>query len=181
MEVDLATGISIASAAAGILSAIYAASSARSARRSADLANNDLIERTKGVQAYLVNGVQWTHSDKTEIVAISCTITNLSSLPNTIVRTELILHEYENTGEASRLMLSPAKVDGPPGQTLQHFDIPINLSPRTTVSGWLCFVTPTTFCKTKTIDKYELAFLDSNGRRAAIETYLMHRIAHAKS
>jgi hypothetical protein len=177
---DLATGISIASAVAAILSALYAASSARSARRSADLAENDLAERTKGVQAYLVDGVQWKQADKKEVVAISCTITNLSSLPNTIVRTELILHEYEDTGEPSRIMLAPAKIDDLPGQVLQHFEVPINLAPRTTVSGWLCFEIPTIFAKERTIDKYELAFIDSNGRRTSIETYLMHRIVYAK-
>ena len=181
MEFDLITSISVASAVTGLLSALYAASAARSAKRSADLAQNDLTERTKGVQAYLVNGVQWTQLDKREIVAISCTLTNLSSLPNTVIRTELTLHEYEDTGEASKLMLQPCRIDDPPGQVLQHFEVPINLAPRTTVSGWLCFVMPTAFAKSKTIDKYELSFVDSNGRRTAIETYLMHRIAHATS
>lgn len=181
MELDLPTIISVASAVAGLLSALYAASAARSAKRSAELARNDLAERMKGVQAYLVNGIQWAQPDQKEIVAISCTITNLSSLPNTIVRTELTLHEYEGTGEASKLMLPPSKIDNPPGQALQHFEVPINLAPRTTVSGWLCFVMPNAFAKSKTIDKYELSFVDSNGRRTAIETFLMHRIAYAQS
>jgi len=178
MELDLAAGISIASAVAALLSALYAASSARSARRSADLAQNDLSERVKGIQAYLANAAQWKQPDNREITAISCTITNLSSLPNTIVRTELILHEYERNGEPSRLMLAPIKIDNPPGQVFQHFEVPINLLPRTTVSGWLCFEVPPSFAKERTIDKYELAFLDSNGRRTCIETYLMHRIIY---
>jgi hypothetical protein len=133
MAMDLAGSISIASAVAALLSALYAASSARSARRSADLAENDLTERRKGLQAYLVDGVQWKQLDNREVIAISCTITNLSSLPNTIVRTELILHEYEYKGEPSRLILAPIKIDDPPGKVRQHFEVPINLAPRTTV------------------------------------------------
>lgn len=60
-------------------------------------------------------------------------------------------------------------------------EVPLNLAPRATSSGWLSFLVPDSFAKRKTIDKYELAFLDSTGGRVIIETYLMHKIVYAEA
>jgi hypothetical protein len=176
---DLASAISVASAVAALLSALYAASAARSARRSADLAEAEATEQNRELLAYLVDAIQWTRPDRREIVAIGFTLTNRASLPNTIIRTELVLHEYATTVAPSQLILTPIETEGPPTRTLQRTELPLNLAPRATVSGWLSFLVPDSFSKRKTIDKYELAFLDSTGKRTTIETYLMHKIVYA--
>jgi hypothetical protein len=178
---DLATALSVASTATALASALFAASAARSARRSAELAQHEFDERSKGLRAHLVDAIQWTRPDRREIVAISFTLTNLASLPNTVIRTELVLHEYARTDEPSRLILPPVDTDGPPGRTLQRIGVPLNLAPRETTSGWLIFLIPDSFAKCRTVDKYELAFVDSTGKRANVETHLMHRIVYAKT
>lgn len=176
---DLATAVSIASALAALASALYAASSARSARRSADLAQDEAAERSRELLAYLVDAIRWSRSDEREIVAVGFTLTNRASLPNTVIRIELALHEHATFGESSQLMVAPTETDDPPGMALQHIDVPLNLPPRATVSGWLCFVIPDSFVKRKVIDKYELVFLDSTGKRTSIETYLMRQLIYA--
>ena len=165
---------------AALLSALYAASSARSARRSADLAQNEADERRRGLAAHLVDSVCWTGDDHREFVALGFTLTNLASLPNTVVRTELLVHEYATKGEPVRLALSAAEAVNPPGRSLQHLGLPLNLLPRTTSSGWLAFSIPPGFSARNTIDKYELVFLDSSGKRTTIETHLVREIVYAQ-
>jgi hypothetical protein len=40
---------------------------------------------------------------------------------------------------------------------------------------------PGTFARHKTVDKYELGFLDAMGKRTSIETYLMRKIVYAQT
>lgn len=176
---DLATAVSVASAVAALLSALYAANSARSARRSADLAQNEAEERGRGLSAYLVDAVSWTGDDQREFVAIGFTLTNLASLPNTATRTELALHGRAEEGESIRIVLSAAEHANPRDRSLPLVGLPLNLSPRATESGWLAFMLPPGFSKRNMIDKYELVFHDSTGRRTTIETHVMREIVHA--
>jgi hypothetical protein len=177
--VDTTTAISIFSALLALASAVFAASSAKSARRSADLAEREQAERTKSLQAYLVDTAGYKGPDHEEVVAMCGTIANLASQANTVLRTQLVVHEYATSGEPSRLVLSPVEDIDPPGATLKRLAVPLNLQARSTATGWLTFVIPENFVSSKTLDKYELIFTDSLGGRTTLECYVVNRIVYA--
>ena len=179
MDFDFNTILSTASAIAALLSALYAANSAHSAKRSADTAEREYNDTISGIQAYFVDGFSWRASNDTHLVALGCTLTNLASVASSIVRIELRLHEYNTSGASSILILLPVIADAPAGRTLEPLPNPVNLSERSTVSGWITFKIPDTFASDRTIDKYELQFTTSNGFRTSISTHLMRQIEYA--
>jgi len=178
LAMDTNTLISLASAVAALLSALYAASAARSAKRSANVAERQYEDTAAGVSAYLIDAYSWAGVDERNIIAIGCTLTNLASAQTSIVRTELLVHEYSSTGTPSCLILRPTVTDLLPGDNLERLSEPLNLPERGTISGWLTFHLPSTFSTKRTVDKYELQFITATGYRTSISTHLMRRVKY---
>lgn len=178
MELD--TIISVCSAIAALLSALYASMAVRSAAKSTEIAIDDHRERHENIHAELIDGFSWETVDKTKMVAFACSLVNKASAPNTIVNIELHVHEFDNRdGQTSKLILRPVSSDAPSVRDLQPFPLPLNLDPRSATSGWVSFRVPDNFATGKLIDKYEITFLDALGRRISINQYLIRKIENA--
>lgn len=175
---DSNTLIALASVVAASLSALYAASAARSAKRSAAVAELQYKDSAAGAQAYLIDAFSWVGRDERRIVAIGCTLTNLASVQTSIVKTELRVHEYSPTGEPTCLILRPIVANLPNGSMLDPLPAPLNLPERGTVSGWLTFHLPGTFSAPRMIDKYELQFTTATGSRTGISTHIMRKVEY---
>lgn len=175
---DTNTLIALASAVAALLSAMYAISAARSAKRSADVAERQYADTAAGINAYLIDAFSWMDQDKRHIIAIGCTLTNLASTQTSIVRTELRIHKYSSTGEASSLVLRPIVTDSVPGDNLERLKDSLNLPERGTVSGWLTFHLPSTFTAKHIVDRYELQFTTATGYRTGISTHIMRKVGY---
>lgn len=178
MELD--TIISVCSALAALLSALYASMAARSAKKSLEIAVDDHRERHENIHAELIDGFSWETADKMKMVAFVCSLVNRATAPNTIKSIELHVHEFDDhDGQTSKLILRPVPSDAPSVRNLQPFSLPLNLDPRSATSGWVSFHVPDNFAKGKLIDRYEITFLDAIGHRKSVNQYLIRKIENA--
>lgn len=172
--------IAVASAVAALLAALFASIQARHAAKSADLAVLDHQERHESMQAELIDGVAFEDSRSRHIVALACNIINRASAPNTVAAVELHVHQFNDDGLASKLILRPMTAEMPSRWSFQPFPSPLNLPERSTLSGWASFQIPDHFATKRTIDKYELIFRNTLGHRAAVELHLLRRIENCE-
>ena len=177
---ELNTIITVLSAVAALLSALYASVQARYAAKSANLALDDYRERHESIQAELIDGIAWETRTKQHIVAFACNVINRASAPNSIATIELNIHQFDDQGLPSKLVLRPVTTDFPSIWSLQPFPSPLNLAERSTVSGWVSFQVPDNFAAKRMIDRYEVTFRNTLGHRTAVEMYLLRRIEHAE-
>ena len=179
MQVE--TIIAAVSVVVALLSVLYAIRNSRTAEKALALAVSDQGEKHESIEARLIDGLAWEGEKKQQMVAFACMIINRSTAPNTVVSTELHLHEFDELGQTTKLILLPEPRNVPSGGSRQPLPSPLNLLPRSTVSGWLTFHVPEHFAKKKRIDKYEVVFLNSVGDRTSVVQYLIRKVENAPS
>ncbi|WP_157058522.1 hypothetical protein [Azoarcus sp. CIB] len=170
------TTIAIVSCLGAVISALMAWHSAKTARRALTLAEIDYREKHDALKVYLIDGACWRNDHAVDYVAFACSFTNSANAPNTVIRVDLITHAYDESGNLSQAILHPVVQEAPPLWDLKTLCVPINLEPRSTVSGWISFKVPKQLINKKRIDKYELASVTSLGERAIVESYLLRRL-----
>lgn len=173
------TIIALVSALAAVISALMAWHSAATARTALKLAEADHREKHETVKPYLIDGVCWRNDQMEDYVSFACSFTNSANAPNTIVRIDLIAYAYDDDGNLSQAILNPVTQDTPPLWDLSKLPVPVNLEPRSTVSGWISFKVPKHMITNRRIDKYEVASITSLGERSIVESYLLRRLADA--
>lgn len=177
---DLTTLIAAASAVAALLSALYAASSARSAAKALSLMRKDRNDKEMGLNAYLVDSGLFALPAGKQAIAMACTLTNLASVPNSLVAVELHIYEYQTSGTPLKLVLRPSEDASFVPWSIGRFAMPLNLEPRSSASGWLAFVLPEAFGIGRAIDKCELLFSSATGDQASVETYLLKEVQYVR-
>lgn len=170
------TIIALVSALAAVISSLMAWHSAVTARNALKLAETDHREKHDNVRVYLIDGTCWQNNQVEDYVAFACSFTNSANAPNTIVRIDLIVHAYDDEGNLSQAILDPIIQETPPLWDLKTLPVPINLEPRSTVSGWISFKMPKHLITKKRVDKYEIASVTSHGERVIVESYLLRRL-----
>lgn len=168
--------IVLVSAVAAVISALMAWHSAATARSALKLAEIDHREKHDSLKAYLIDGTCWQNEQAEDYVAFACSFTNSANAPNTIVRIDLVVHAYNGEGNLSHAILDPIIQETPPLWDLKTLSVPINLEPRSTVSGWISFKMPKHLVTSRRVDKYEIASVTSLGERAVVESYLLRRL-----
>jgi hypothetical protein len=170
------TTIAIVSCLAAVISALMAWHSSATAKRALKLAESDHREKHDALKVYLIDGACWRNDQAEDYVAFACSFTNSANAPNTVIRIDLITHAYDENGNVSQAILDPIVQEAPLLWDLKTLCVPINLEPRSTVSGWISFKVPKHLINKKRIDKYELASVTSLGERAIVESYLLRRL-----
>lgn len=175
-DLDANSIFSGASAIAALLSALYASTAARSAAKSAAIAEVELSQKNDGILAELIDGISWKDSDDRSMVAFACTLINRAVAPSSISKIELHVHEFDTSGQTSKLILTPCEPKSLDAWALEALPNNINISERATISGWVSFHIPTIFSEKKQIDRYELKFISSLGSTATVEQYIIRKI-----
>jgi len=152
--------------------------SAATAKSTLKLAEADHKEKHETIKPYLIDGVCWQNDKLENFVSFACSFTNAASAPNTIVRIDLNVYAYDEEGSLSQVILDPIIKDTPSLWNLKKLPVPVNLEPRSTVSGWTSFKLPAHLVTKKRIDKYELVSTTSLGKRAIVESYLVRRLTN---
>jgi len=152
--------------------------SAATAKRALTLAETDHREKHESIKSYLIDGVSWQNAGAENMVSFACSFTNSANAPNTVVRIELVVHAYDTEGNLSQVILAPFIEETPPLWDLKKLPVPVNLNPRSTVSGWVTFRVPTHLVTKRRIDKYEVASITSTGDRVVVESHLLRRLAN---
>jgi hypothetical protein len=179
MELD--TIISAASALAALLSALYTASIVRLTKKSTEIAVDEHREKHEAIHGELTDSVSWETDEKTKMLAFACSLVNRATSLNTIIKIELHVHEYDNHGQLSKLILQPTPTDFPLEWNLQPFPSPLTIDPRSATSGWVSFRMPDHYAKGKIIDKYEIIFLNALGQRISLNQYLIRKVENVKT
>ena len=172
------TQIALVSAIAAIISALMAWHSAATARSTLKLAEADNKEKHETIKPYLIDGVCWQNDKLESFVSFACSFTNAANAPNTIVRMDLNVHAYDEEGNLSQVILDPIIEDTPSLWDLKKLPVPLNLEPRSTISGWISFKLPTHLVTKRRIDKYKIVSTTSLGKRAIVESYLLRRLTN---
>lgn len=169
----------VASAAGAVVSAIYAWRSTRIAKKALWIAEADHLEKHAGLNAYMIDGVAWEDKPVSELVAFSCSLSNVASTPLSIVRCDLHVHAFDATGQVCEIILQPVRSGAPGIWDLEPLLFPLNLDAKHTASGWLGYVIPERVKTSMSVDKYELVFVPSSGAKTSIVKYLLRRINNA--
>lgn len=163
--------ISLLSAATALGSAYWAWSSARTAKRALALSEEDAMTKREALSAYLINALRWNEGSK-DYISFSCSYTNRSSHPTTVERIELVVHGFDLGGSGSNIRINPEQ-ETPKGSTFSTLKMPLNLSARTTNSGWLSFKLPQSWIAKFIIEKYELVATTWSGQKVTLESYIV--------
>lgn len=164
--------ISLISALAALVSAYWAWSSARIARRALAIAEEDATSKRESIKPYLISSLRWRDESESTYASFACTYTNGSSSPNTIDKIELIVHAFNKLGRADLIYLPPSQ-NIPKNSEFSLLPVPLNIDSRTTVSGWLTFRLPISAMHNLVIDRYEVSATTASGGRISLDAYLI--------
>ena len=179
MSIALGQEIALGTVAVALSSAFIAWLSLRVSRHALKLATTDHDDKHRHFSAYLIDGLGYAKTPDQRIVAFACSLSNMATAPLSIVRADLHVYAFDDTGMVSEIILVPASDSAAPFPDLNPLALPLNLAPRATVSGWITYLIPERLSRLRVIDRYELAFLSSMGEQTRIVQYLLRNIGHA--
>ena len=166
----------IVSAFAAFASAIYAWRANVTAKKALHLAEIEFKEKHSDINTYLIDSMTWVAKEGDRHFSAACLFSNSSSSPVTILRIELVLHIYSPSEDAAKIKIDPYQIEITLPLNLPQMLSPINLAPRTTISGWLTFKIPKHVASTKRIDHYEIVGVESTGKQSTISAYVVKQV-----
>lgn len=167
MELSEATAAVAALASVG--AALWARSSAVTAKKALALAKHDSRSREEELSLYLVDALRWNEQSLGACLSVSCTVTNGSATPTTINRVELVMHAYGQDGMTQSVLI-PARSVRPQDSDFSLIELPLNLNARASVSGWLSFRFPES-TRGLRAERYEVVFHTWSGQKSVLDIY----------
>ena len=174
MTVD--TLIAASAALAAIVSAFFAYRSADTAKRALKLGEVDFREKHDSLMPYLIDAVTW-ESGESRMASFACSLTNGATIPNTLTRIDLMIRVYDKQGVLSEIIINPTIGNTPPKWDITSLPTPLNLQPRSTVSGWISFKLPNNFYENWRVDAYQVLAITSTGEKITLDAYILKTIA----
>lgn len=174
--VTVDTVISVASALAAVAAAGFAYRSNAIASKALRIAQTDHDDKSANIDAYLAESFRRKY-DEEEVVAFAVAFINQADAPNSIIRIDLEIY-YSNPSGAEAHLIFPLGQNSEryaEFKSLPFIRTPLNLSARTTESGWLIFILPRK-AVTGSIDRYLISGITAAGKRVSIESYLVKEI-----
>ena len=168
--------LALGTVAVALSSAFIAWLSLRVSRRALKLATTNHDDKHRHFVAYLIDGLGYAKTADQRIVAFAYSLSNVVTEPLSIVRADLHVYAFDDTGMVSEIILVPASDSAAPFPGLSPLVVPLNLAPRATTSGWVTYSIPERLSRLRIIDRYELAFLSSTGEQARLVQYLLRNI-----
>jgi len=167
--------ISILSAVTAAISAIIALRSNNIAKKALAIAQKEQKSKEENLNVYLVDAVRYITTDTDYIYAFNITISNLSSLNNTIDRIELTITYIRQDNTLGQLILQHNKLlsSSLGSINLTAFDTPQPIDSKSAKTSWALFLKKTDCITFKKIDKYSIRISDIYGNTESVDTYLM--------
>ena len=170
---DSANLIALASIVVACAAAVYARSSAQSAKRAYNLALEQNARRDPRLTLYQSDALSLNSLGSVK-VAISVTIANPTDIDNSVARAELAVSYHRSDGRTTVINI-PAATDSAellPGVS-DIFCHTINVPSHQVVAGWFVFELPKMILHDCTIDSYSLSVEDSHQRSTALPNLLV--------
>ncbi len=170
----------ITAAAAVVISfcaLVIAWRSYRQSGRAFALAAEDHAEKRLPVKPYLIDAFTFV-CHRARYCAFVVSYTNQSSAPQSLATIELEV-EFVDQEEISGKAITPATGEvSPPHMTpdFKKLNVPLNLGPRATDSGWIVFKIPSSSNRKFRVNSYRVKGRTSDGRETDIEAFLLRHV-----
>lgn len=147
------------------------------AKRALKISETEHQDKYKEVIGYLISGFKWRASEQI-YASFAISYTNNASYPNSFKDIVLEIEYYDADGIFNKAKLSPC-VEVMPVELRgkrQDMDVPINLPPKETKSGWMSFQLPVAEGRKFNIDVYRIVATSTAGTNTTLESYILKSI-----
>jgi len=146
-------------------------------RHALRLTIQDYSEKKLPISPYLIYALTFVF-DEVKHCAFAISYTNQSTAPESLASIELELEYVDEEGILGRAISSPVSLVSPPHMTVdfKKLQIPLNLGPKATESGWVVFRIPSSSNRKFHANAYRVRGRTSDGKKVDIETFLMRHI-----
>jgi hypothetical protein len=167
----------IVSAVAAVGAAVFAYGSARTAKKSLDLAQQQEVRRRPRLVPHLAEGYSLQAPER-RIYAVSLSVSNPTDTDNAVVRIELQIRYKTSAGILMTMRLSH---DDGLRKALARSDIqvltpPFRVGAHDTAAGWALFELPAPAIGNREIDDYVVLLTDTHALTAEIEPGILRQI-----
>ena len=180
---DLSVWVSIVSALAAWVAAIFAYRSNLIAKRSLTLAEEQAKDRRPHLVPYLVDGFVRSFTDwKNSLYAFSVSLGNRSDADNALANIELKLVYYKPNQPITTLLLphDPGLRSRLGAGDTVAITRPQNIGAHQTIAGWVFFELDELLLDGVLIDSYEIRFTDSHGLQSKLEPIIIREVVDEK-
>lgn len=177
-EIEYAEILNIVGAIVAVIALILSLQSNIYSRRALRISEAD-HERTKeNISLYLMGSAKMRLQQRS-IASFVLSITNQSTLPETITRIELKIF-YKDEHNEVRCFISQPEPNGhhPTERTSStQLKCPLNLNPKASEQGWIVFVIPPEIETKHFVEKYRISAISSSNTEAIWDVFLLSEIA----
>lgn len=178
---DVQIWAAIASAMAAWLALLLSSFNFWTSRRALHIAEQQEARRKPSVMAYLQD-VYVAAGAKvgSRVYAILVSLSNRSDNDNAIAEVTLLL-TYSKSTDVELILKVPAEnvLQRPfRDEAANHLRVPIRIDAHQAVSGWCFFAVDEAILKDVTIDRTQVAFVDTHGNRETVEPMIIREYGH---
>lgn len=177
-ELTLPVRISLLAVLIAALSMLYSRRSSVNAARALKMSTSDFEDRRAAMSIYLENCMRW-QAGGVDLVGFLCVITNSATNAKAAV-VELKVHRQRTDGSTAAPLILPPKDTNPPNRPGVNLQSTLNLSSRSSQSGWLVFELPSNAETAAWIDFYEIVVTDSEKTVTSCKHHLMWTVENAE-
>jgi len=146
-------------------------------KKALKISQKDHDEKYKDITPYLIRSVKYASKETSDkLVSFAVSYTNRASIPNTFSKLALEVTYFDEEGELHKVILIPEEIKENFWTEIKQLSIPLNISAKTTISGWVGFKLPKALKQNKRIDKYSLVATTADDKKVIVESFLIKEI-----
>ncbi|WP_162945832.1 hypothetical protein [Pseudomonas sp. DY-1] len=148
-------------------------------KRSLRISLSDHSEKFREIKPYLISCYKWTDGLEGKFASFAVLYNNSASMPCTIQRIDLRVSYVDDSDEVRSIILSPdLRVRSSEKDGLSRLEPPLNISAKSSISGWVTFMLPDSFDREKIIDSYSVD-AHSSDSRITVTAYIIPEVVGA--
>lgn len=156
---------------------LLAGKSYQNSRMALQITEAEFEDKNKSIQAYLIDSFSF-HKETKKYCSFAISYTNIASSPQSFASLELELEFFDEDGVYGKAIVPPDSDVVPLGISNEYkvFCVPLNISPKETVSGWITFLLPLSTHKKFRIDSYKVIGKTAQGKESYVDSYLIRTV-----
>lgn len=150
-------------------------------RKGLRLKEAELSERELPVKAYLIDCFTFIEEEN-KCCAFAISYTNQSTSPKSFSSLELEIGYYDDKDLFGKAIFQPEEEVVPfvMNHKYKKLDLPLNLLPGETISGWVAFILPPKSILNFRVDTYRVVGKSFDGKESSISAYLLRSMENEK-
>ncbi|MCK7598086.1 hypothetical protein M0G74_12460 [Microbulbifer sp. CAU 1566] len=167
---DVSDIVAIIAAVISLLALVMAILSYRVSRRALRISEQEFAEKKLPLKEYLIDSFRFDDGER-RFIAFSLRFSNVSASSRTLSTFDLEVH----LADGQKIFCSPYNYILPNhllfGQEM--LGVPLNISPKTVVSGWVVFAIPRKAFGFSAIEKYKVSAKTDDNFDVSMEVFLV--------